>query len=84
MAVVKVFIVDDSAVMRQVLTEQLNGIPGIAVIGAARDPIFALAQMEKAWPDVIVLDIEMPRMDGITFLRQSCVIIRRRSSSARR
>jgi two-component system chemotaxis response regulator CheB len=70
MALVKVFIVDDSAVMRQVLTEQLNGIAGITVIGSARDPIFALAQMEKAWPDVIVLDIEMPRMDGITFLRQ--------------
>ncbi len=70
MADVKVFIVDDSAVVRQVLTEQLNAITGITVIGSARDPIFAQKLMEKAWPDVIVLDIEMPRMDGITFLRQ--------------
>lgn len=67
---VKVFIVDDSAVVRQVLTEQLSAIAGITVIGSARDPIFAQKQMEKEWPDVIVLDIEMPRMDGITFLRQ--------------
>ncbi|MBK1694958.1 chemotaxis response regulator protein-glutamate methylesterase [Chromatium weissei] len=67
---VKVFIVDDSAVVRQVLTEQLNAIAGIQVIGSARDPIFAQKQMEKDWPNVIVLDIEMPRMDGITFLRQ--------------
>jgi len=70
MTPVKVFIVDDSAVVRQVLTEQLNAIAGITVIGSARDPIFAQKQMEKGWPDVIVLDIEMPRMDGITFLRQ--------------
>lgn len=70
MAQVKVLIVDDSAVVRQVLTEQLNAINGIEVIGSARDPIFAQKLMEKAWPDVIVLDIEMPRMDGITFLRQ--------------
>ncbi|MGZ4960382.1 MAG: protein-glutamate methylesterase/protein-glutamine glutaminase [Methylomonas sp.] len=65
-----VFIVDDSAVVRQVLTEQLGNLPGIKVIGSAPDPIFALARMEKNWPDVIVLDIEMPRMDGITFLRK--------------
>lgn len=70
MSRVNVFIVDDSAVVRQVLTEQLNGIAGIQVIGSARDPIFAQKMMEKQWPDVIVLDIEMPRMDGITFLRQ--------------
>ncbi|AFL72389.1 protein-glutamate methylesterase/protein-glutamine glutaminase [Thiocystis violascens] len=70
MAAVKVFIVDDSAVVRQVLTEQLNAIGGIQVIGSARDPIFAQKMLEKEWPDVIVLDIEMPRMDGITFLRQ--------------
>ena len=70
MTQVKVLIVDDSAVVRQVLTEQLGGISGIEVMGAARDPIFARALMEKQWPDVIILDIEMPRMDGITFLRQ--------------
>lgn len=65
-----VFIVDDSAVVRQVLTGLLDSLPGIKVIGSAPDPIFALARMEKNWPDVIVLDIEMPRMDGITFLRK--------------
>jgi two-component system, chemotaxis family, protein-glutamate methylesterase/glutaminase len=67
---VKVLIVDDSAVVRQVLTEQLASIAGIEVMGAARDPLFARKLMEKQWPDVIVLDIEMPRMDGLTFLRQ--------------
>jgi two-component system, chemotaxis family, protein-glutamate methylesterase/glutaminase len=70
MTTVNVLIVDDSAVVRQVLTEQLDGINGIKVIGAARDPLFAQKLMEKEWPDVIVLDIEMPRMDGITSLRQ--------------
>ncbi|MDD1620423.1 MAG: chemotaxis response regulator protein-glutamate methylesterase [Methylococcaceae bacterium] len=70
MADTKVFIVDDSAVVRQVLTGLLDSLPGIKVIGSAPDPIFALARMEKEWPDVIVLDIEMPRMDGITFLRK--------------
>jgi two-component system chemotaxis response regulator CheB len=70
MADTKVFIVDDSAVVRQVLTGLLDSLPGIKVIGVAPDPIFALARMEKEWPDVIVLDIEMPRMDGITFLRK--------------
>lgn len=70
MNAIKVMIVDDSAVVRQVLTEQLNAIPGIQVIASARDPIFAQRYLEKAWPDVIVLDIEMPRMDGITFLKK--------------
>ena len=67
---IKVLIVDDSAVVRQVLTEQLKTVSGLQVIGAARDPIFALRYMEKEWPDVIILDIEMPRMDGITFLKK--------------
>jgi two-component system chemotaxis response regulator CheB len=44
--------------------------PRIRVIGAAPDPLFALQKMEKDWPDVIVLDVEMPRMDGITFLKK--------------
>ncbi|WKJ92483.1 chemotaxis response regulator protein-glutamate methylesterase [Methylomonas montana] len=70
MADTKVFIVDDSAVVRQVLTGLLDSLPGIKVIGAAPDPLFALPRMEKEWPDVIVLDIEMPRMDGITFLKK--------------
>ena len=66
----RVLIVDDSAVVRQVLTELLKSDPQIEVIGAAPDPIFALEKMQKDWPDVIVLDVEMPRMDGITFLRK--------------
>jgi len=67
---IKVLIVDDSAVVRQVLTANLSQDPGIEVIGAASDPVFAMAKMQGQWPDVIVLDVEMPRMDGITFLKQ--------------
>jgi two-component system chemotaxis response regulator CheB len=67
---IDVFIVDDSAVVRQVLTEVLNSCAGIRVIGSAADPIFAQKKMASQWPDVIVLDIEMPRMDGITFMRK--------------
>jgi two-component system chemotaxis response regulator CheB len=65
-----VLIVDDSAVVRQVLSASLRGHPGIDVMGAVADPIFAMDYMNKAWPDVVVLDIEMPRMDGLTFLRK--------------
>lgn len=67
---IKVLIVDDSAVVRQVLQTILERDPSIRVIGAASDPIFALDRMSREWPDVIVLDVEMPRMDGITFLRK--------------
>jgi len=67
---IKVLIVDDSAVVRQVLTAVLAQDPGIEVIGAASDPIFAMERMRTQWPDVIVLDVEMPRMDGITFLKK--------------
>ena len=67
---IKIFIVDDSAVVRQVLTDVLNKIAGFHVIGTASDPIFALKKLDENWPDVIVLDIEMPRMDGITFLKK--------------
>jgi two-component system chemotaxis response regulator CheB len=67
---IKVLIVDDSAVVRQVLTQQLGMATGIEVIGSASDPIFAMKKMEDKWPDVIILDIEMPRMDGITFLKK--------------
>ncbi len=67
---VNVLIVDDSAVVRQVLTSVLDSDPGIRVAGVASDPIFAMQRMNREWPDVIVLDIEMPRMDGITFLRK--------------
>lgn len=67
---IKVLVVDDSAVVRQVLSEVLNGDAGIEVIAVAPDPIFAQEKMKKQWPDVVVLDVEMPRMDGITFLRK--------------
>ena len=70
MRAVKVLIVDDSAVVRQVLTATLGADPGIEVIGAASDPVFAMERMRVQWPDVIVLDVEMPRMDGITFLKK--------------
>ena len=67
---IRIFIVDDSAVVRKVLTEMLDRVSGFEVIGSAQDPLFALAKMEKDWPDVITLDVEMPRMDGITFLKK--------------
>ncbi len=67
---IRVLLVDDSAVVRQVLQSILDSEPDIEVIGAASDPIFALEKLTKEWPDVIVLDVEMPRMDGITFLKK--------------
>jgi two-component system chemotaxis response regulator CheB len=67
---IKVMIVDDSAVVRQVMTGVLESDPGIELIGAAADPIFAYERMKAQWPDVILLDVEMPRMDGITFLKK--------------
>lgn len=67
---IKVMIVDDSAVVRQVMLDTLSKAKDITVIGSASDPIFAKEKMQKEWPDVIVLDIEMPRMDGLTFLKQ--------------
>ena len=65
---IKVIIIDDSAVVRQVMTQVLGRDPAIRIIAQAMDPIFAMDKMNKEWPDVIVLDVEMPRMDGITFL----------------
>ena len=70
MAQIKVMVVDDSAVVRQVVTGLLDQDPDITVIAACADPILAMARLRVQWPDVIVLDIEMPRMDGITFLRK--------------
>ncbi len=70
MKTIRVMIVDDSATVRQVLSGVLSAAPDIEVYATAPDPIFALDKMRKEWPDVIVLDVEMPRMDGITFLRK--------------
>lgn len=70
MARIKVMVVDDSAVVRQVVTGLLEADPEIEVLCAVADPLLAMARMRIQWPDVIVLDIEMPRMDGITFLKK--------------
>lgn len=67
---INVLVVDDSAVVRQVLQAILNEAIDIQVYAVASDPIFAQQHMQKKWPDVIVLDMEMPRMDGLTFLRK--------------
>ncbi|MDF3933762.1 protein-glutamate methylesterase/protein-glutamine glutaminase [Pseudomonas citronellolis] len=67
---IKVMIVDDSAVMREVMQQILAAHADIQVVGTAMDPLLALQKMERVWPDVILLDVEMPRMDGITFLRR--------------
>ncbi len=67
---IKVMIVDDSAVVRQTVRQALERDAGIEVIAAASDPLFAISHMQRQWPDVIVLDIEMPRMDGLTFLKK--------------
>ena len=66
---INVLVVDDSAVVRQVVTAILTRTPGMSVAAAA-DPIIALQKMKRTRPDVILLDIHMPRMDGLTFLRQ--------------
>jgi two-component system chemotaxis response regulator CheB len=67
---IRVMIVDDSAVVRQALSDILSSDPDVEVMGTASDPFAAAKKMETDVPDVITLDIEMPRMDGITFLRK--------------
>ena len=67
---IQVLVVDDSAVVRQVVSALLAQDPEIEVMAAVADPILAMSRMATQWPDVIVLDIEMPRMDGITFLKK--------------
>ena len=69
MRTIRAMIVDDSAVVRKHLSDLLTQA-GIEVIATASDPLFALPKMRADWPDVLVLDVEMPRMDGISFLRQ--------------
>ena len=67
---IKVMIVDDSAVVRQTLTDILNSDPMIEVVAAAPDPFIAAERLKTLVPDVITLDVEMPRMDGVTFLQK--------------
>ncbi|WP_010162631.1 protein-glutamate methylesterase/protein-glutamine glutaminase [Sphingomonas sp. PAMC 26617] len=67
---IRVLIVDDSAIVRQTMTAILEEDPDIEVMATAADPFTAARRMEKEIPDVITLDVEMPRMDGITFLRK--------------
>ena len=65
----RVLIVDDSALVRRLLTEMLSSDPGITVLGAAHDAYDAREKIKALNPDVLTLDVEMPRMDGVTFLR---------------
>jgi len=67
---IRVLVVDDSAVVRQVLVRELSKAPDIDVVGTAPDPFVARDKIIQLMPDVMTLDIEMPRMDGLTFLRK--------------
>ncbi len=67
---IRVLVVDDSASVRQALTQILDADPEIEVMGSASDPFVAARRIQQEVPDVITLDVEMPRMDGITFLRK--------------
>ena len=67
---IRVLIVDDSALVRQALSEILQSDPDITIMGVAADPYIAADAMASEIPDVITLDVEMPRMDGLTFLEK--------------
>jgi two-component system, chemotaxis family, protein-glutamate methylesterase/glutaminase len=67
---IRVLIIDDSASVRQAMTNVLEQDPDIEVMGTAADPFMAAKKIQEQIPDVITLDVEMPRMDGITFLRR--------------
>ncbi len=67
---IRVLVVDDSAVVRQVLSRELDADPDIEVVGTATDPYVARDKIVALEPDVLTLDLEMPRMDGVTFLRK--------------
>lgn len=66
---IKVFVVDDSAVVRETLSHVLSTDPEIEISGTASDPLIAMKKLETITPDVLIVDIEMPRMDGLSFLR---------------
>src|ERR1035441_8388017 len=67
---IRVLVVDDSAIVRKVLTETLSREPDFEVVGTAGDPYAAREKILALHPDVLTLDIEMPRMDGLTFLEK--------------
>ncbi len=67
---IKTLIVDDSAIVRKILSEELSRFPDIEVVGTAPDPFVARDKIIKLQPEVVTLDIEMPRMDGLTFLKK--------------
>ena len=67
---IRVLIVDDSAIVRKIFSEELSKFPDIEIVGAAPDPFVARDKIVRLKPDVITLDIEMPRMDGLTFLKK--------------
>ena len=67
---IKVLVVDDSAIVRKIITQELSKCSDIEVVGTAPDPFVARDKIVKLQPDVITLDVEMPRMDGITFLKK--------------
>jgi two-component system chemotaxis response regulator CheB len=66
---IKVLVIDDSALVRQTLSDIINADSELEVVGTAGDPFFAAQKIKSFIPDVITLDIEMPRMDGLTFLK---------------
>ena len=67
---IKVLIVDDSAIVRKILTDAVSGEQDLEVVGTAPDPFIARDKILALQPDVLTLDIEMPRMDGLTFLKK--------------
>ncbi|MER2633740.1 MAG: chemotaxis protein CheB, partial [Rhizobiaceae bacterium] len=67
---IQVMIVDDSPLVRQVIAQALVRETGIEVMGTAADPLFAMDKLRRSWPDVVILDIEMTRMNGLSFLRK--------------
>jgi two-component system chemotaxis response regulator CheB len=69
-APIKILIVDDSPLMRQILTEMLSQEDDMRVVGTAADPLVARELIKQLNPDVMTLDIEMPRMDGLAFLEK--------------